>query len=205
MARPRITHERRRQILDSAGTVIAERGVAEARITDVAARIGLSPSLILYYFDSKDDLFVAALAHYYERFSTRIAAAEDDDEPAIRRLQVLIGESSYLDNEWALWLEMWAAARRQPHLAGLRQQMDDRYRKTIEDIVRDGIDAGEFAEIDAERFSIQLSALIDGLAIQVMLGDARVTLETMREMCVSFAEHELDSSISVATATPPQE
>lgn len=93
VGRPRISVEPRLQILDAAGSVIAQRGIAETRISDIAERLDLSPSLILYYLSSKEELFEATLRHHYERF---------------------------IDRERALWLEMWAEARRDPEMAAIR-------------------------------------------------------------------------------------
>ena len=59
--RPKISRKRRQQILEAAVEVIAERGVAGARIADVAERGGTSGPLILYYFESKDKLLTEAL------------------------------------------------------------------------------------------------------------------------------------------------
>ena len=47
-------------------SVITDRGLAETRISDIAERAGVSPGLILYYFESKDRLLVRG-AHVRER------------------------------------------------------------------------------------------------------------------------------------------
>ena len=52
---------RRDQMLAAAATLIAERGFTETRIADVAARVGASPALVIYYFRTKDNLLTEAL------------------------------------------------------------------------------------------------------------------------------------------------
>ena len=52
---------RREQMLAAAATLIAERGFTETRIADVAARVGASPALVIYYFRTKDNLLTEAL------------------------------------------------------------------------------------------------------------------------------------------------
>ena len=53
--------DRHQEILDAAARVITERGLAETRISDIAEEAGVSPGLILYYFDSKDRLLAEGI------------------------------------------------------------------------------------------------------------------------------------------------
>ena len=94
--------------------------------------------------------------------------------------------------DWTLWLELWTRARRDAETARKREALDRRWRGTIADIVREGQRAGEFAALDADDFALRLTALIDGLAVQVLLGDSDVTSERMREICLEVASSELD-------------
>src|SRR5262245_29215481 len=55
--------DRHQEILDPAARVITDRGLAETRISDIAEEAGVSPGLILYYFDSKDRLLAEALTY----------------------------------------------------------------------------------------------------------------------------------------------
>ncbi len=60
--RPAQSEERRKQILDAAFQVFAEQGFKGATNEKIAEKAGnVSPSLIYYYFDSKEDLFFAIL------------------------------------------------------------------------------------------------------------------------------------------------
>lgn len=53
----RLPEERPRQILDAALEVFAERGLADARLEDIAKRAGLSKGTIYLYFANKEELF----------------------------------------------------------------------------------------------------------------------------------------------------
>jgi AcrR family transcriptional regulator len=53
----RLPEERPRQILDAAFAVFAERGLAAARLDDIAKRAGLSKGTIYLYFPNKEELF----------------------------------------------------------------------------------------------------------------------------------------------------
>jgi len=55
----RLPEERPKQILDAALAVFAERGLAAARLEDIAKRAGVSKGTIYLYFANKEDLLRA--------------------------------------------------------------------------------------------------------------------------------------------------
>lgn len=169
--------DRREQILRFALDVISERGFPDTRIADVAERVGVSPALVIYYFKTKDRLLTEAMRHaedaWYDNGSRRLAA----HQTAAGRLEELVAMSTLPEPEdesgetWAIWLDLWAQSVRNSGVAKVRQEFDEHWRDTIRSIVREGCKAGEFQELDVEDFTIGLSALLDGFAIQIALSD----------------------------------
>src|SRR3954447_10852950 len=53
----RLPEERPEQILEAALAVFGERGLATARLEDIAKRAGLSKGTIYLYFPNKEELF----------------------------------------------------------------------------------------------------------------------------------------------------
>lgn len=64
----------RRQILDAAERVFAERGYAAARLEDVAAAVGIRRASIVYYFKDKQELYEAMEVRIYDAL---VAATEE--------------------------------------------------------------------------------------------------------------------------------
>jgi len=57
MARtPKVVEDRRDQIIDAAMQVFSQKGFIRATNKDIAREAGITPGLIYYYFDSKEDL-----------------------------------------------------------------------------------------------------------------------------------------------------
>jgi AcrR family transcriptional regulator len=196
--RRRLSDARRLQILEAAARVIVQRGVADTRISDIAEIAGTSSALVLYYFDSKDRLLAEALTASEERFYEDTEAELETIESARDRLIRLIdlscsdggGNGLGLD-EYLLWLDLWARAPRDPVVAKNREALDRRWRTTIADIVRDGEARGEFTRIDPDDFALRLAALLDGLAVLVVLHDPEVDVDRMRTICLRTAAEEL--------------
>jgi AcrR family transcriptional regulator len=201
--RRKLSDARRRQILKAAVRVIASKGLCDTGIKDVADEAGTSPALVIYYFGTKDALLAEALAFAEDRFYAQTADAVAGMASARDRLVELVrcscsvGEAEDDFDEWVLWLDLWARAAHKPDVAKDRQTMDRRWRTTIGEIVRQGQAAGEFAPVDPAAFALRLAALIDGLAILVVLKDPDVTRERMFDLCIETCASELGFSWSV--------
>src|SRR5205823_7933505 len=170
-ARAKPQRDRHQEIVEAAAQVITDRGLAETRIQDIADRCGVSPGLILYYFGSKDRLLVEALTYAndqsYLRMSRELrkmpAASERMDRLIDMSVPGLLEEYSLLD-EWALWLEIWVRALRDPEMAKEREALDRRWIQSIADVIRFGRQTGEFPpdRHDADDLAMQIGAVIDG-------------------------------------------
>ena len=190
----RISRQRRQQILEAAVEVIVERGVCKARIADVAERGGTSAPLVLYYFKSKDQLLNEALAFAEDRFHFALFAELSELETASERLVRLIEltcghetTADLLNEDLALWTELWSRSLRDEAAARRRAALDRRWRQTIANIVREGQQIGEFAAIDADKFSMFFAALLDGISLQLMQEDPVAAYQQAREICVEAA------------------
>jgi AcrR family transcriptional regulator len=199
MARaPAKTHsakDRHTEILTAAADVITERGLADTRIADVAKVCGVSPGLILYYFESKDRLLVEALTYANDQFYIRqarelrrIDSARDQFERLVELSVPGLLPDYEKSDEWALWVEIWVRALRDPAIAKEREALDRRWRQSIADIIRHGRSTGEFPEgMDADELGLRLGAMIDGLAIQVLLNDSSLAAQRMKQVCMELA------------------
>jgi AcrR family transcriptional regulator len=188
--------DRHQEIVEAAAQVITDRGLAETRIQDIAERCGVSPGLILYYFESKDRLLVEALTYANDQSYLRTtrelrklpAAHERMDRLIELSVPGLLPEYSLLD-EWALWLEIWVRALRDPQMAKERESLDRRWVQSIAEVIRYGRQTGEFPQDsgDADDIAMEFGAMVDGLAIQVLLNDAVMTPPRMYEICLDVA------------------
>jgi len=189
--------QRKEQMLRAALEVIDERGYPETRIADVAERAGTSPALVIYYFKTKNQLLTEAIRfsedRWYESGTSRLAAIGT----AAGRLEELVAMTCLpeADTEphesWLVWLDLWAQAGRHPEVASVRRKFDERWRETISAIVLEGQDAGEFGPVGPADFAVTLSALLDGFAIQIALGDPSVDAGRAFELTMRFAAREL--------------
>ncbi len=183
---------RRAQLAAAARVVLLERGAVGLRVKDVAARAGLSPSSVLYYYPNIDDLLLevtrAAMSRYAER---RAEAVRSVEEGAIAQLRLAIHlgvPTGPDDEESRLLYELDALTGASPLFATLSASFFDRQVMLYERILERGADAGAFTLAGgAEMLARGLVALEDGLGLQVVLGHPGIDSDAAERILLTWA------------------
>jgi len=198
--------ERRAEILDVTCDVVVERGFAATRVQDVADRIGVSTGLIHYHFDNKDALLSAAFHHAaqrdLERLERRLAAEPDAVAKLVRIVTMDTPEQA--EAGWMLWIDAWSEALRNPILRQISQDLDVAWKGLLEAVIVEGVGAGTFTCRDPHGAAWRLTALLDGLAVQVMAHDKAVSRDEMRRWVLHAAALELGVAESVFAVLPSE-
>ena len=105
------------------------------------------------------------------------------ESPSERILALL--EACVPDYDWTFWIELWSMSLRDERASALRAELDERFRDLVEEIVRDGVEAGEFSVSDTRATAITISTLIDAMALQVTLGDTTIRPNYLLDACVT--------------------
>jgi AcrR family transcriptional regulator len=189
--------QRRAQMMAAALEVISERGYADTRIADVAERAGISPALVIYYFKTKDQLLTEAIRYYEDSWYAVGQARMARLPTAAARLEEIVAMNCLPEadpepgSSWQLWLDFWAQAARNTEVGNVRRKSDERWRGEISSLVIAGQEAGEFLDVDPAGFAICLSALLDGLTIQIALEDPVVDPVGAFELSMQFVSDRL--------------
>ncbi|TGZ14002.1 transcriptional regulator [Streptomyces sp. S816] len=161
--------ERQGELLRAAVEQIEARGVAAVRIADVAAALGVSNALVLYHFSTKEKLVAAAFAHAAEDDLARLRKLLGRRTTALRRLQAAVRWYAPTGQAkgWRLWIEGWAVALREPALREVTRDLDRRWKAALAEVIAEGVSDGEFSCPDPQAAALRLTALLDGLAVQL--------------------------------------
>ena len=173
--RSRRSEQSQQQILAAAEAEFADKGLAGARVDEIAEASGINKQMIYYYYGSKEDLYLAVLERAYAamrkeerelnldrsrsrrrhpqagRVQVRLLHAKPGDDPPARRREHAEREVS----------EAVVTAPRNAHLADRRAAI--------------GSDGGREAEADPTRHRSGAALLLDRLAQLFLLfqrGDA---------------------------------
>jgi AcrR family transcriptional regulator len=160
----RLPEERPQQILEAATEVFAEKGLAAARLEDIARRAGVSKGTIYLYFPNKEELFREMVRQLVIANIERAERALDDDATSagdqLRR---------YIRAHWAfqrstlfqaLLKFLHSELHQHPDLAEFYfREVVMRALRLLAAIIRRGIAAGEFRQVDPDVAARMFAAL----------------------------------------------
>ncbi|MEW1747763.1 TetR/AcrR family transcriptional regulator [Streptomyces angustmyceticus] len=184
------------QIVRETVRLIAEHGFHGVRVADIAAACGTSPAAVHYHFPGRDELLEAAVRWCMdedtERRAAGLAAAPDARGELLHLIALQTPRTEQQRRQWLVWLDLWAQAARSTAVGRLHEHYYRQWRTTVADVVRRGVGQGVFRAVDPEFAALRLTALIDGLATQVLATAPDSTgPDTMHAALLAFVDSEL--------------
>ena len=145
--------ERRRQILQAAMSLFAQRGFQRTTILDICAEAGLSAGAVYSYFDSKDAIIEALSEQGQALAGARADRADQPTEP-LARLRAFLGEFARTGGARVNQFDLrsWAESidnkpMREQHLAARGRSIADLARLLAPVAAERGLEAETLAEL----------------------------------------------------------
>ena len=167
-------------IMDATLAALCKHGYADLTMQSIADEFDKSKSLLHYHYDSKEDLIVTFLDHLLENFLDEFET--DSDADALAQLQWMAEIVVGADEEGTddIHVALLGLRAQGPYDGAIREQLvrNDRHiRDLIADLVRTGIERGQFREdIDPEQFAALFRSAIEGAqSHEVILGEEAPT------------------------------
>jgi AcrR family transcriptional regulator len=186
--------ERRDRILRATVDVVRDRGFSGTRVADIAEAAGTSQGLILYHFQSLAGALNAALTLLEDEFYENLDRDLREQAGPVERLRHMADLAAGMGpavGDWRLWLELWVRALHDDDARATRESLDRRWRSALREVISEGQATGDFDPMDPEASAIRLASLMDGLAIQLALGDRGMTAERLADLWWQGAVTEL--------------
>jgi AcrR family transcriptional regulator len=157
--------ERRLMLLEAARDVILRFGYRKATLDDIAAEAGVSRATLYNYFPNKEELIRSIVAMEIERLSEALAASVDPADPADARLRALVqARYAHLRRIKALYQVVMGIARDVlPVAMGEIEAFQAAQIAGLAALLREGIDAGRFRQVDPDLFAQALLSALRGL------------------------------------------
>lgn len=191
MARQRVD-VRREEILAATVAQVQQSGFASVRVADVAHALGVSSGLVFYHFGTKDQLLAAALEHAVNADLARLArtlSRAKDPVDAVRRALAIYSPQGSAPG-WTIWVDAWAESLRSQEMREVSRRLDIKWKDALQAAITDGVAGGDFRCADPEGTAWRLSALLDGLAVQVLV-HRTLTKRELATWLRQAAAHEL--------------
>lgn len=167
MSRSFIEEARRRQIVAAAIAVLAEEGYAQASLSRIAARAGISKSVIFYHFANKDAVFEAVFSSVVEEAGAAIGPHIAEADGAGARIAAYMRHQiAYFALHRQAFLAIGALAEghgapgQEPaYIAAALQQEKD----LLEAFLREGQESGAFRNFDRAVMAMAMVNALEGV------------------------------------------
>ena len=196
----------RDRVLQASVDLIAEAGIDQVRVAKIARRAGMSPGQVMYYFTSKENILLEALAWLEHEDTRRRRAALrriDGGWRQLARFVDLFLPASPVDPSWLLWIEAWARAPHNPEVSSFLDELMLPWREDLAQIVERGVQQGVFRPLDAiGDFTIRFCALLDGLGVFHLRHKPSLPRHRVAELAMDTARAELTTATGAPSPSP---
>ncbi len=162
--------QRREELIKATYLEVAEKGYSAVTLQDIAKRAGVSKGSTLYYFATKEDLFLGALEWMVQQFDVRSGEAIAKVEEPIEKVKTLIGAIFANAQEsrqfFLAYTDFVSIGTRNKRFHDLNAKFYNGCCSHNREVIEAGIRAGVFRQLDIEEASIMMRALVDGLMLQ---------------------------------------
>ena len=159
--------ERKEQILDAALVVIIQKGYENSRMDDIVASSNMSKGAIYWYYKSKKEVYLSLVNHWVHNYSAVLNHIVDTDRSASDQLrslfQYFIVQYEKDPVVFKALLEFWSMAGRDPEFNDKLQKVYSEFVNLISTIIQQGMDNGEFKNLDVDITAMSIMVNIEGI------------------------------------------
>lgn len=178
--------QKREELIKATYQVVAEKGYSAVTLQDIAERAGVSKGSTLYYFATKEELFLGALEWIIEKVHARIGeavAAVDDPVEKVKAAMGAIFANAQESRQFFLaYSDFVSLGTRNKRFHDLNARFYHGCCNLDREIIEAGIKAGRFRTLDVDEASSMMRALVDGLMLQWFFS-SDATFEDYRRRC----------------------
>lgn len=185
--------QRKAQILDAALAVIVQKGYENSRMDDIVASSNMSKGAIYWYYKSKKEVYLSLVNHWVHNYSAVLNHIVDTDRSASDQLRSLF--QYFIDQYekdpvvFKALLEFWSMAGRDPEFNDKLQKVYSEFVTLISTIIQQGMDNGEFKNLDVDITAMSIMVNIEGIMwftlFKLKNTNAREYIQTISDFILS--------------------
>src|SRR5579872_6215710 len=179
-------------------------GVGGLTVREVAKEAGFTTGALTHYFRSKDQVLIEASEYSARLVRPRMEPLANYPDP-VEALRRVVAEALPMTltvrGYWRIWLGFWERASYNPQVARVMRARYEEWRGRLAHLIRRAQEEGFAAHrFDPELAAQELIAIVDGIAVQVLLGTGRIPAARQREIVDTWIEGMLAGRAGQAAA-----
>ncbi|WP_010142338.1 TetR/AcrR family transcriptional regulator [Oceanicola sp. S124] len=145
------TSERVRGLLDVGARLFAEKGFEATSMRDISQAAGVSKALLYHHFKSKDDIYARIAFMATQHLNTFVEERIPADGTAADKVRAYMrAAATFFAEHRTAWMAASTAFWSDPdrHRMEIRVARRRQFEERLRDLIREGVDSGEFEEVD---------------------------------------------------------
>lgn len=178
--RPDVSEERKKQILEAAISVFAKLGFHKARMDDIVEASGLSKGALYWYFKSKEDIIKHMMDSIFARSMQEFQISSDLQGSTREQITSMLihsmQEAKVMLEIRPIIYEIFAYSFRDGIIKQTVREFFNTYIEQLTPIIQNGINKGEFRDIDPSSAALALGAIFEGTILLWMIAPDAVDI-----------------------------
>ena len=180
MGRKSNAPQRKEEIIWALYDCLAASGHEKVTVKDIARKAGLTPGIIHYYFNSKDEIASLLAEAIYEKYSSLIAASVTGVEPGQKMasfIDFIVDNMIFSRPVNRVFFNLLQMGYEREALGSVFKKMFARYRRFLQGVFEE-IGAGE----ESALLAAELIALTEGFSVQIMVDHSVLDQKTVHRL-----------------------
>jgi TetR/AcrR family transcriptional regulator, transcriptional repressor of bet genes len=178
-------------LIQAAIRCVADQGLADTTIATVAHQAGLSQGIINLHFRSKEGLLTETLRYLADEYRSACheaaAAAEDSPAAGLRAMVELdFRRNICARDKLAVWFAFWGERKFRPTYRRICAERDKSYDDMVRVMCARLCEQGDYPEVEPALVADGLSALTDGLWLDLLVRPESMSRELARRIALSY-------------------
>lgn len=165
--------ERRQEIADAAGGVVARQGLDTVRFQDVSEELGWTTGVLTHFFKNKDDLLQEVLHQTIaQALKNGLSDPSVGEGLSVESLEGWLPIDAKRLKVWRIWMAFSSSGQFATRFAKERATYYRELTRVLKKALQYGIDTGQFRHgLNVPLEADSLIAFIDGIGARVALGE----------------------------------
>ena len=151
----------------AAQSIVVAKGYDQSRMDDIVQKSNLSKGAIYWYYDSKKDIYLSLVDYWFDEYSKGVINNLENKNTASGQLKVLfnyfIEQFDRNPATFKIMVEFWRMAGLDNDFSLKLQEVYSHFLDYIINIIKYGIDNGEFKKVDPRITALSILVNIEGI------------------------------------------
>lgn len=183
--------ERREQLIQATIRCVAKHGLADTTIATVAQEAGLSQGIINLHFQTKEGLLTETLRYLADEYRNACRGAADAAQVSpVAGLEAMVEldfrRTICARDKLAVWFAFWGERKFRPTYRRICAERDKSYDDMVRVMCRRLSKQGDYPDVDPDLVADGLSALTDGLWLDLLVRPESMSRELAKRITLSY-------------------